>query len=51
MKEANSALKDAKGHCKTAILMILGGLEVKEAKILLSEKKGFIREALKVVSK
>lgn len=48
-EKAESALEDAKGHCKTAILMILGDLEVKEAKILLSEKKGFIREALKTI--
>ncbi|WP_028856330.1 N-acetylmuramic acid 6-phosphate etherase [Psychrilyobacter atlanticus] len=48
-EEASSALKDTGGHCKTAILMILGGLEAKEAKILLLEKKGFIREALKAV--
>lgn len=46
-EEASSALKDTRGHCKTAILMILGGLGAKEAEILLSEKKGFIREALK----
>ena len=48
-EEATSALKDTEGHCKTAILMILGDLEVKEAKILLLEKKGFIREALKMI--
>ncbi len=48
-EEASYALKETGGHCKTAILMILGGLAAGEAKILLSEKKGFIREALKVV--
>lgn len=48
-EEASCALRGTGGHCKTAILMILGGLEAKEAKILLSEKKGFIREALKAV--
>ena len=46
-EEASSALKDTGGHCKTAILMILGGLGAKEAEVLLTEKKGFIREALK----
>ena len=48
-KEAISALKDTNGHCKTAILMILGNLKANEAKILLLEKKGFIREALKAI--
>ncbi len=48
-KEAISALKDTNGHCKTAILMILGNLKASEAKILLLEKKGFIREALKAI--
>ncbi|MGB6129135.1 MAG: N-acetylmuramic acid 6-phosphate etherase [Psychrilyobacter sp.] len=48
-EEATSALKDTEGHCKTAILMILGDLEAKEAKILLLEKKGFIRDALKMI--
>lgn len=48
-EEAGSALKDTGGHCKTAILMILGGLGAKEAEVLLTEKKGFIREALKAV--
>ena len=47
--EATFALKQVEGHCKTAILMILGSLEAGEAKILLSEKKGFIREALKAI--
>lgn len=46
-EEASLALKDTDGHCKTAILMILGNLEANKAKILLAEKKGFIREALK----
>ncbi|MCS5420518.1 MULTISPECIES: N-acetylmuramic acid 6-phosphate etherase [Psychrilyobacter] len=48
-EEAIYALRDTGGHCKTAILMILGGLEAEEAEMLLSEKKGFIREALKTV--
>ncbi|OQY08367.1 MAG: N-acetylmuramic acid 6-phosphate etherase [Fusobacteriia bacterium 4572_132] len=47
-EEASFALKDTNGHCKTAILMILGNLEANKAKILLEEKKGFIREALKI---
>lgn len=48
-EEATSALKDTESHCKTAILMILGDLEAKEAKMLLLEKKGFIRDALKMI--
>lgn len=48
-EEAISALKDTNGHCKTAILMILGNLDADKAKILLLEKKGFIREALKAI--
>jgi len=48
-EEASSALKDTDGHCKTAILMILGDLKADQAKILLAEKKGFIREALKEI--
>jgi len=46
-EEAENALNQVEGHCKTAILMILGGLEPNEAKELLAEKNGFIREALK----
>lgn len=45
-EEATIALKQVEGHCKTAILMILGNLGAVEAKELLAEKNGFIREAL-----
>jgi N-acetylmuramic acid 6-phosphate etherase len=48
-EEAASALKQVEGHCKTAILMILGDLGAVEAKKLLKEKNGFIREALRVI--
>lgn len=40
------ALKQSDRHCKTAILMILGQLDVDQAKKLLSENNGFIRKAL-----
>ncbi len=40
------ALKQSDRHCKTAILMILGHLDVDQAKKLLSENNGFIRKAL-----
>ena len=50
-EEAASALKQVEGHCKTAILMILGDLGAVEAKKLLKEKNGFIREALRVIGK
>ena len=46
-EEATVALDQVEGHCKTAILMILAGLGPNEAKKLLEEKNGFIREALK----
>jgi len=50
-EEAASALKQVEGHCKTAILMILGDLGAVEAKKLLKEKNGFIREALRVIGR
>ncbi|KFA99392.1 N-acetylmuramic acid-6-phosphate etherase [Vibrio sp. ER1A] len=44
--EAEAALNACNRHCKTAILMLLANLSVQEAKNLLSEKDGYIREAL-----
>ncbi|KAF6665235.1 N-acetylmuramic acid 6-phosphate etherase [Pantoea sp. EKM101V] len=43
---ARAALTACGGHCKTAILMVLAGLNADEAKALLSQHQGFIRQAL-----
>jgi len=43
---ASAALIACGGHCKTAILMVLADLAADEAKALLSEHQGFIRQAL-----
>ncbi|MEN4642899.1 N-acetylmuramic acid 6-phosphate etherase [Pantoea agglomerans] len=43
---ANAALTACGGHCKTAILMVLADLAADEAKALLSQHQGFIRQAL-----
>jgi N-acetylmuramic acid 6-phosphate etherase len=43
---ARDALTACGGHCKTAILMVLAGLDADEAKALLSQHQGFIRQAL-----
>lgn len=43
---ASSALTACGGHCKTAILMVLADLAADEAKALLSQHQGFIRQAL-----
>jgi len=43
---ARAALTACGGHCKTAILMVLAGLDADEAKALLSKHQGFIRQAL-----
>ena len=45
---AEEALQQCKRHCKTAILMILSGLNAQEAYQLLSDNNGFIRTALNV---
>jgi len=44
---ASTALTACGGHCKTAILMVLADLAADEAKALLSQHQGFIRQALK----
>ncbi|MDH2067722.1 N-acetylmuramic acid 6-phosphate etherase [Pantoea sp. GD03673] len=44
---ASTALTACGGHCKTAILMVLADLGADEAKALLSQHQGFIRQALK----
>lgn len=43
---ARAALTGCGGHCKTAILMVLADLDADEAKALLSQHQGFIRQAL-----
>ncbi|WP_431223545.1 N-acetylmuramic acid 6-phosphate etherase [Serratia sp. L9] len=44
--EAENALNQCHRHCKTAIVMILGGLTAEEAAAVLNQNKGFIRKAL-----
>lgn len=43
---ASAALTACGGHCKTAILMVLADMAADEAKALLSQHQGFIRQAL-----
>ncbi|WP_325895209.1 N-acetylmuramic acid 6-phosphate etherase [Grimontia sp. NTOU-MAR1] len=45
--EAEVALRASNRHCKTAILMILAGIDAKEATARLEKHNGFIRQALK----
>ncbi|ANU36513.1 N-acetylmuramic acid 6-phosphate etherase [Vibrio scophthalmi] len=45
-QEAELALSQCQRHCKTAILMILTGLDAAQAKTLLEQNDGFIRLAL-----
>ena len=44
--EASDALSQCNNHCKTAILMVLSGLDAKSATDKLSKHNGFIRDAL-----
>ncbi len=44
---AQQALNACQGHCKTAIVMVLAGLDASEAKSLLNQNCGFIRRALR----
>ncbi|CZF80618.1 N-acetylmuramic acid 6-phosphate etherase [Grimontia celer] len=44
--EAEVALQACGRHCKTAILMILAGIDANDAKARLEKHKGFIRQAL-----
>ncbi|HEJ9693788.1 TPA: N-acetylmuramic acid 6-phosphate etherase [Proteus mirabilis] len=43
---AEQALAQCQHHCKTAILMILAGVDAQQATQLLAQNKGFIRQAL-----
>lgn len=45
---AELALQQCDRHCKTAILMILSGLNANEARQLLANNNGFIRTALNI---
>ncbi|CZF85864.1 N-acetylmuramic acid 6-phosphate etherase [Grimontia marina] len=45
--EAEVALQASNRHCKTAILMILAGIDAKEAAARIEKHNGFIRQALK----
>lgn len=47
-QSAESALQQCDRHCKTAILMILSGLNTDEARQLLAKNHGFIRTALNI---
>ena len=43
---AEQALSQCQRHCKTAILMILAGVDARQAMKMLNQNKGFIRKAL-----
>ncbi|MBP2169382.1 N-acetylmuramic acid 6-phosphate etherase [Erwinia toletana] len=45
-QQAQQALSACDGHCKTAILMLLAQLSASEARALLQQHNGFIRQAL-----
>lgn len=47
---AENALQQCDRHCKTAILMVLSGLNADDARQLLSNNNGFIRTALNMAS-
>ncbi len=47
-QSAESALQQCDRHCKTAILMILSGLNADEARQLLAKNHGFIHTALNI---
>ncbi|EQC01968.1 N-acetylmuramic acid 6-phosphate etherase [Photorhabdus temperata] len=44
--QAEQALVACDGHCKTAIVMILAGIDAQQAKALLEKNHGFIRPAI-----
>jgi N-acetylmuramic acid 6-phosphate etherase len=45
-EHAEMALNACDGHCKTAIVMILTGVDSDTAKALLQQNKGYIRPAI-----
>ncbi|SQI37235.1 N-acetylmuramic acid 6-phosphate etherase [Leminorella richardii] len=44
--EAQAALEQSDGHCKTAIVMVLTGVSAEQAKAMLAAHRGFIRPAI-----
>lgn len=44
---AEQALKESNNHCKTAIVMILTGVDALQAKASLAQHQGFIRKTIK----
>ncbi|MFD0692568.1 N-acetylmuramic acid 6-phosphate etherase [Paenibacillus sp. GCM10027628] len=44
----NAAYNEAGGHVKTAIVMILANVSVAEARLMLSQTDGFVRQAIKL---
>lgn len=46
LQTATQALNACGNHCKTAIVMVLGNLEAEQARQLLKDNGGFIRQAL-----
>ncbi|ORM75247.1 N-acetylmuramic acid 6-phosphate etherase [Pantoea wallisii] len=44
---AQQALAACGGHCKTAIVMVLAGVDADDARALLDHNQGFIRQALR----
>lgn len=50
-EEAENALSKCDRHCKTAIFMIISGIESEDAKRILLENDGYIRKALESLKK
>ncbi|PQQ28783.1 N-acetylmuramic acid 6-phosphate etherase [Photorhabdus luminescens] len=48
-EQAEQALTECDGHCKTAIVMILAGISAQQAKALLEKHHGFIRPTISAV--
>ncbi|MCC8457629.1 N-acetylmuramic acid 6-phosphate etherase [Photorhabdus aegyptia] len=48
-EQAEQALAECDGHCKTAIVMILAGVSAQQAKDLLEKHHGFIRPTISAV--
>ncbi len=47
-EEAEEYLKTSKGHVKTALVMILSGVDLNEARLRLLKADGFVRKAISV---
>ncbi|NHB89300.1 N-acetylmuramic acid 6-phosphate etherase [Photorhabdus tasmaniensis] len=48
-EQAEQALAECDGHCKTAIVMILAGINAQQAKALLEKNHGFIHSAISTI--